>query len=140
MKHREALRRAIAIMQKIVAIKEGRVLMLENEAEFTSKMCMELAVPLLWNSVTTKHDAYKAEREVRLIIVGHLPRFTSIETRIRKGELVPFLRNHISTHRKADIVKVVVGPAAEDGVKNLLRAQGIDPTRRVERSKIPYRG
>jgi hypothetical protein len=143
MKQRETLRRAIAVMQKIISTKEGRVLMLKNEAELRVKICMELAVPILWNSVTTKHDAYKAEREVRRIIIGHLPRFISIETRIRKGELVPFLRSHISTHDKGDIVKIVIGPAAEptaeDSVKNLLRTQGIDPVRRVVRSKIPYR-
>jgi hypothetical protein len=143
MKQREALRRTIAAMQKVVSTKDGRVLMLKNEVEFTSELCVQLAVPMLWNSVTTKHDAYKAEREVRLIITGHLPRFTSIETPIRKGEPVPFLRSPISTHNKGDIVKVVIGPAAgpaaEDGVKNLLRTQGIDPVRRVVRSKIPYR-
>ena len=117
--------------------------MLKNEAEFTSELYMKLAAALLWNSVTTKHDAYKAEQEVRLIIIGYLPRFTSIETRIRKGEPVPFLRSHISTHNKGDIVKIIIGPAAgpaaEDGVKSLLRTQGIDPVCRVARSKIPYR-
>jgi hypothetical protein len=143
-KQREALWHAISVLQKIISTKDGQMLMMKNENEFMSHMCMEIAVPLLWNSVTTKHGAYHAEKEVRLIITGHLPRFTSIESRIRKGELVPFVRRHISTHNSGDIVKIMIGPAAgptaEDGVKNLLRTQGIDPAGRVARSEIPYRG
>jgi hypothetical protein len=143
MKQREALQRAIAIMQKIVSTKNGRMLMAKNETEFNSKMCMEIAVPMLWNSVTTKHDAYAAEREVRLIILGDLARFTSIETRVRNGDLVPFVRSCMSTHKEGDIVRVMIGPAAEpiaeDAVDNLLKTKGIDPVGRVCRSKIPYR-
>jgi hypothetical protein len=98
----------------------------------------------MWNSVTTKHSAYANEKEVRQIILGHLPLFSKIETRTRKGELVPFVRSPMTTRKTANIAKVVIGPAAgptaEDGVNNLLRSQGIDPTNRVIRSKIPYRG
>src|SRR5690348_11686961 len=98
-------------------------------------MCTHLLVPLLWNSVTTKHSAYANEKEVRLIILGHLPLFTKIETRTRKGELVPFTRRPMATPSRGNITKVTIGPSAgsmaEDGVINLLRAQGIDPIDRV---------
>jgi hypothetical protein len=98
----------------------------------------------MWNSVTTKHSAYANEKEVRLIILGHLPLFTKIETRTRRGELVPFIRSPVATQKPGNITRIMIGPAAgptaEDGVNNLLRAHGIDPTDRVFRSAIPYRG
>jgi hypothetical protein len=59
---------------------------------FIAQLSTHLLVPLMWNSVTAKHSAYANEKEVRLIVLGHLSMFTKIETRIRRGELVPFIR------------------------------------------------
>lgn len=146
-KQRQAIETAFDIILRTIHNPVCRRIILQDNNQgdrFIGEMCVQLLVPLMWNSVTTKHSAYANEKEVRLIILGHLPLFSKIEIRTRKGELVPFIRSPMATQNKGNITRVVIGPAAgptaEDGVNNLLWAWGIDPTNRVFRSKIPYRG
>ena len=147
MKHREAIHTAFDIICRTVAnplcqqeISRDNLL----GDVFIDKMCTSLLVPLMWNSITTKHRAYKPEQEVRLIILGHVPLFTKIEIRTRGSKLVPFIKSPMATQTAGNITKVMVGPAAdstaEDEVRNLLIAKGINPTNLVFRSEIPYRG
>jgi cell division septation protein DedD len=107
-------------------------------------MVTHLLVPLIWNGITSKHSAYANEKEVRRIILGHLPQFSKIETRMRRAELIPFIRSSMATQAKGNITRIMVGPAAEpaaeEDARELLRSVGIDPTNLVVRSKIPYRG
>jgi hypothetical protein len=146
-KQRQAIGTAIDIIMRVMQNPVCQQVILRDNSQgdrFIGEMCTHLLVPLMWNSVTTKHSAYANEKEVRLIILGHLPLFTKIETRTRKGELVPFVRSPMPTQTRGNITRVMIGPAAgpmaEDGVNNFLRSAGIDPTNRVFRSRIPYRG
>jgi len=146
-KQRQAIGMAFDIIVRTLGDPICQKVILQDNSQgdrFISEMCTHLLVPLLWNSVTTKHSAYANEKEVRLIVLGHLPMFTKIETRTRRDQLVPFIRSPMATQTKGNITRVVIGPAAgstaEDSVNDLLRTSGIDPTNRVFRSKIPYRG
>jgi hypothetical protein len=64
-----------------------------------------------------------------------------ISTRVRKGEMVPYIKRDMPLHRSGSIVEIVIGPAApigaEDGVRALLEKYGIEAP--VRRSTIPYR-
>jgi len=101
-----------------------------------------IAAPLIWNCLTCKHPAYASEREVRLIILGMKVKFKGrISTRVRKGEMVPYIKRDMPLHRSGSIVEIVIGPAApigaEDGVRALLEKYGIEAP--IRRSTIPYR-
>ena len=43
-----------------------------QKAKFLFELSYQLAVPIFWNSLTTKHSAYENEREYRLILLGAL--------------------------------------------------------------------
>jgi hypothetical protein len=113
--------------------------------EFFKELSIQLSVPLLWNSLTVKHPAYANEAEVRLILLGSktaLEPFT--ETRVRSGELVPFIKIHMPIRANDGITEIVIGPAADqlkatDALWNFLKPLKIDPANRVRSSTIPYR-
>jgi hypothetical protein len=103
-----------------------------------------IASQLIFNSLTIKHEAYKHEQEVRLIIVGeHKYLMPYIATRSRRGDIVPFIKSDMTIHEKGSIDEIVVGPAAapcaEDGVCALLRPFNNAADSIVRRSTIPYR-
>lgn len=111
---------------------------------FLQEMRVRLAVPLLWNSLTTKHPAYKHEQETRLIMVNDISKLSSvIRTRTRGSQIVSYVPIRFPIRAPNILRHVMIGPAAigdpESGVENLLRSKGIDPTDRVTRSGIPYR-
>jgi hypothetical protein len=64
-----------------------------------------------------------------------------VPVRIRKGEVVPYIKRPMGLHKPGNIVEVVIGPAApkeaEDGVRTLLDKYKIKA--RISRSKIPYK-
>lgn len=101
-----------------------------------------LADPLIWNCLTTKHPAFKHEQEIRLVIMGArealLPR---VRTRLRGGEVVPYISQAMPVTEPHSIGEVLVGPAApagaEQSVRLLLDTLGISAP--VARSEIPYR-
>lgn len=103
-----------------------------------------MALPLIWNCLTSKHPAYEHEREVRLVIMGTPERLSPhVTIRLRGSEIVPYIPHPMPIREPNSIVEVVVGPAApidaERGVRTLLRSVGIVPDIRVSRSTIPYR-
>ncbi len=103
-----------------------------------------MASQLVWNCLTSKHEAYNREQEVRLVILGTLETLQPhIDTRTRKGEVVPFIRSAMPLQKKGGIVEVVVGPSAppnaEDSVRTFLRSFDVDDHIPVRRSTIPYR-
>jgi hypothetical protein len=119
-------------------LNNGKILrqFLDNLARYV------IASPLIWNCLVCKHPAYKAEKEVRLIILGLAKRFKGqVPVRVRKGEVVPYIPRRLPLHTSGNIVEVVVGPAAplgtEEGVRTLLEKFKINAP--ICRSTIPYR-
>lgn len=103
-----------------------------------------IAMPLIWNCLTTKHPAYAHEREVRLVIMG-MPAVLSphVTTRLRGSEIVPYIAQPMPIRERSNIAEIVVGPAApqdaERSLRTLLKSLGVDPKLQVSRSDIPYR-
>lgn len=111
---------------------------------FLAELRLALSVPILWNSLTTKHPAYRNEQETRLILLNDIRRLeTVIKTRTRGSQIVSYVPISFPADRKNIIRKVMIGPAAigdaESGVENLLRAKGLYDKGRVSKSRIPYR-
>jgi hypothetical protein len=112
---------------------------------FMEELARELiASPIIWRSLTTKHPAYEHEREVRLVIMGTPARLSPyVTTRLRGGEIVPFIPQPMAVRERDNIVEIVVGPAApvdtERTLRTFLNSLGIDPDIHISRSDIPYR-
>lgn len=107
-------------------------------------MSVNMSVPILWNALTTKHVAYEAERETRLIMVNSIHRLAPfIETHVRNGEVVPFVALSLPMRRRGSLTNLIVGPASSsdsvNGARQFLRSVGLDTSVRLERSSIPYR-
>jgi Protein of unknown function (DUF2971) len=103
-----------------------------------------IADEMIFVYLTSKHEAYEHEREVRLMMLGlHTKLKPYIETRVKNGELVAFVRHAMPIKEPGSIVEVVVGPSAgadaEHAVRSLLNSAGIQPTVPIRRSDIPYR-
>src|SRR5262249_23712651 len=99
---------------------------------------------MIFVCLTSKHEAYEHEREVRLMMLGlHNKLESYIETRVKNGDLVVFVRHAMRIKKPGSIVEVVVGPSAgadaEHAVRRLLNSAGIQSTVPVRRSNIPYR-
>jgi len=113
--------------------------------EFMQELSREmLAYPLIWYALTSKHPAYKHEKEVRLIMLGlRQAQMPFIETRLRGSEIVPYISYAMPMRGARDLVEIVVGPAASgeavSSVDTLLDSLGIDPSVRARPSDIPYR-
>jgi hypothetical protein len=98
---------------------------------------------LVWCALTTKHPAYAREEEVRLIIMGTVPRLLAVtQTRTRAGEIVPYIAHPWAIQQPDDLAEIVIGPAAppdtERSLRTLLATRGLQGVK-VERSDIPYR-
>jgi hypothetical protein len=140
---REAIERAIAIVRR--EVKDGAI-QSESEARgFLKGMSVELAVPILWNSITTKHAAYQNETETRLLIINELAKLAPhIETRARGSNLIPFIRSPMPIRAAGSITEIVIGPSAsapeaKDALKSLLLSQGLPQEIPLRLSDIPYR-
>jgi len=100
-----------------------------------------IASELLLNSMMIKHDAYKNEQEVRLVMIGERKTLAPhISTRTRRGDIVPFIKSEFPIRTGGSIAEIVVGPsaavAAEESVRALLQSISEIP---IHRSNIPYR-
>jgi len=138
-RHYSFIKKAADILEYTVM---GREDLMQDEA-VTHYVKHVMAFGTLFVCATSKHEAYDNEREVRLLKLGVRTRF-NIETRVRNGELVAFVRHRIPL-RSGSIVEIVVGPSAgldaEHAVRSLLNSAHIDPTSvPICRSDIPYRG
>jgi hypothetical protein len=97
------------------------------------------------NCLTSKHNAYKSEKEVRLIIAGTGDKLKSrIKTRLRGSEIVPYIAHDLAVCSPQTIFEVVTGPAAgtdaERTVRTMLSSLKVeDHEILVEPSEIPYR-
>jgi hypothetical protein len=138
-----AIQQAIAIItrHKCVAIcREDR----DAGKSFIREIAnLLLADHLIWHSLTVKHEAYKHEEEVRLIILGQKKDLAPyITTRTRGSDLVPFIKSAMAVRVPGNIVEIVIGPAArataEDGLKTMLSSLGVSPDGLLCSSKIPY--
>lgn len=103
-----------------------------------------IASSWIWNSLTSKHDAYEAEREVRLIMFGSQGSLSQyIKTRIRGNEIIPYVPHRMPLKQQGAITEIVIGPAAhkdsERTVKQMLSEIGVQHEVAVNRSPIPYR-
>lgn len=111
---------------------------------FFYEVAVNLSSPILWHAVTSKHEAFQNEREMRLIIFGDRKKLKPyIEIRVRGGEFVPFIRSKMLVQAKDAISEVVLGPSTpemiEDGLTMMLEGFGIKTNGKIERSAIPYR-
>jgi hypothetical protein len=103
-----------------------------------------IADAMIFVCLTSKHEAYQHENEVRLMMLGlHTKLKPYIETRVRNGELIVFVRHKMRIKKPGSIVEVVVGPTAgidaEHAVRSVLDSAGIDPSVPIRRSDVPYR-
>lgn len=141
-KQRDAIDRAVRIVS--TAATQNLLNVTEVRNRFLSELRIRLAVPLLWNSVTSKHPAYKHEKETRLILLNDTGNLASVvRTRTRGSQIVSYVPINFPIKRQDVLRHVLIGPAAigaaETGVENLLRANELDPKGLVSRSEVPYR-
>jgi len=102
-----------------------------------------IASPLIWNALTYKHNGYKHEEEVRLVILGAKSKFRGkILKRLRNGKPVPYIAYDLALQEHGMIAEIVIGPAApkstEAAIKRQLVSVGIKYYVPVRRSRIPY--
>ncbi len=100
--------------------------------------------PLILNFLTSKHNAYEQEAEVRMCMLGQPSDFfPHIKTRTRRSEIVPYVPHEMPLLQEGSITEIVLGsasnPNAEQGVKALLNSLRIEHDIPIRRSKIPYR-
>ena len=140
---RELIDRAISIVTrpKNVAAYDGNNRL---AFEFFSEVAIHISSPLLWHAITSKHEAYQNEDEMRLIILGGRENLRPyVEVRVRGGEFVPFIRSEMLVQEKGAITELVIGPSAaettEDGLRVMLELYGIEHESLITHSSIPYR-
>jgi hypothetical protein len=113
--------------------------------QFIQKFCQSiLAGALIWNCLTSKHNAYEREEEVRFITLGHRDKLKpKIITRLRGSEIVPYIAQPLAVREPQMIFEIVTGPAAGADavrtVRTMLDSFEIDPELHIEPSDIPYR-
>ena len=100
-----------------------------------------IAEQLIWHALTSKHDAYKDEREVRMLMMGSGTMLkTATKTRMRGStEFVPYIALPWPVREPDNIVEIVAGPAATAQVATKLLATSGLPDVAVNPSGIPYR-
>jgi len=89
-----------------------------------------------------KDDAFKQEREWRLVVSPQPVDPPQVKTRVKSSALTPYIEIPFD---KSCVVEVVIGPGgdfhAERAVRMLLRENGYDPdVVRITQSRVPYRG
>lgn len=138
----EAIGRAVSLVVEAEAA-HGELLSDEDTvAAFHFALFRELSVLLIFISVTSKHECYQHEEEVRLLHIGpHASRHPSMSVRIRGHHLVPYVP--VPLEVKDPFIEVIIGPAldeaaARDGLQHLLRLHGCGELP-IRASTIPYR-
>jgi Protein of unknown function (DUF2971) len=144
-RHALAIDEAIAIFLEAVY---ANVEVVKDETirdHFIQQFCRDIiSAPLIWNCLTSKHPAYKREKEVRLLMLNQRRNLMPyIKTRLRGSEIVPYIPHPRPIREPHIIVEIVVGPAAgpdaERTVRTMLDSFGIDPETPINPSDIPYR-
>ena len=84
-RHALAINEASAIFLEALNANADRVRDDENiRDDFIQEFCRNIiSAPLIWNCLTSKHPAYKHEKEVRLVILG------------RRNTLVPYIKTRL---------------------------------------------
>jgi hypothetical protein len=144
-RHYEIIKKAADIFEHTVN-KHEDLMQDEIALAFTDNYVKHvMAGATIFVSLTSKHEAYQHEREVRLMMLGVRSKFEPyIETRVRNDELVAFVRHPMPLIKEpGSIVEIVTGPCvgvdAEHAVRSLLNSAGIDPSVPIRPSGIPYR-
>jgi hypothetical protein len=144
-RHSEIIKKAAGIFEDTV---NRHTQLLQDNAValvFTDNYIREVMVQLIFVCVTSKHEAYEHEREVRLMMLGLRTKFEPfIETRVRNDELIAFVRHPMPLIKEpGSIFEIVMGPCvgidAEDAVRSLLKSAGIVHSVPINPSRIPYR-
>ncbi len=145
-RHYQVIKKAVDIFAGVAA-KHSALLQDKNLASrFISNYIREvLAGALIFVCLTSKHEAYEHEREVRLMMLGLRSKFEPfIETRVRNDELLAFVRHPMPSIKEPEsIVEIVMGPSVgldgEHAVRSLLGSAKCPPGVPIHRSSIPYR-
>jgi len=143
--HMPGITKAIEIVGETV-VRAGDLMQDINVGmPFLDEMAKALiASQMIFTSLTTKHEGYRHEQEVRLIILGQDKNLKPhVSTRARGSEIVPFVKSDMPIQSKDSIAEIVIGPAAADTadefVSNLLKPFHPDPQSVIRHSVIPYR-
>jgi hypothetical protein len=145
-RQRDVITRASDCIEGAIADPNCRHLLENDRTQFRryfATMASELTSAVLWNSLTCKHAAYEGEEEVRLITSHAIqnPALT-IETRIRNGMLVPYVRMSLPIREKGNIAQITVGPAVVEASADAARLWGKGfnlSSELFKPSGIPYR-
>ncbi|MGZ9720292.1 DUF2971 domain-containing protein [Rhizobium miluonense] len=112
---------------------------------FYREISLELAATAwIWNSLTSKHDAYQAEHEVRLVMLGTPDALNPyIKARTRGTETIPYVPYRMPLKEDGSLMEIVIGPTADNDaerrIKEMLRHLKVEGDVRIIRSTIPYR-
>lgn len=148
------IHRARKIIEPLIKIIDGAIL--KYPQHFKNKIILHEFVAVLaklslpqffWHALTTKHPAYEHEKEIRLIIIGmhtKLQEAKAIKTRLRGGEIVPYLESDDLFRKLSSPMEIIVGPTAvadaERTVRTFLEISGYEADKvKIDRSDIPYR-
>jgi hypothetical protein len=135
----EPIKRAVSI-----AVRDAGAATSDAELnEFIYRMAVALSPSLLIHAITTKHPAYEAERETRLVLMNqHTNLGRHVKTRTRGPHLIPFVQSPLPVCKPGNLTCIIVGPAADDraveAVRALMRSHNL-PIKLVGKSLIPYR-
>lgn len=142
----ERHRTAIDVTFDLLEIARQRGLITTDAAglAFTIAMATHMAVPLIWNSITTKSRDWEHEHELRMLAVNELTRpHLPIHHREYGGRTRSYVIIPMPLREEGMITEIVVGADAHVGaeaeVEGLLRAHStgaIPPIRRAPRSAI----
>jgi hypothetical protein len=140
-RYRTAIEAAAALVQDCRPLLKDQRIGIPFMRELADQL---IAGQLIGISLGVKHEAYRHEQEVRLVILGtqHAQR-NDVKTRVRGAEIVPYMESPLLLRDKEGITDISIGPAApsstEAAVRSLLRSFGVDPSGRIRESGIPYR-
>ena len=145
-RHSQIIKKAVDIFSDVAA-KHSALFQDENLASrvISNYIGEVFAGALIFVCLTSKHEAYEHEREVRLMMLGLRNKFEPfIETRVRNDELVAFVRHPMPSIKEPEsIVEIVMGPFvgldAEHAVRSLLSSAKCPRSVPINRSSIPYR-
>jgi hypothetical protein len=145
-RHSQVIKKAVDIFSDVVAKHSALLQDKDLTSRFISNYIGEVFTgALLFVCLTSKHEAYEHEREVRLMMLGLRNKFEPfIETRVRNDELVAFVRHPMPSIKEPEsIVEIVMGPFvgldAEHAVRSLLSSAKCPRSVPINRSSIPYR-
>jgi len=116
----------------------------EQTLKFIGNLAAELGIRFLWDCITSKHQAYEHEQEIRLMVIGGRDGMQdAVKFRTRGPEIVPYVSLPIKLKDRDLIHQVRIGPAAAEtaqhGVYRLLYNKHLLRPDVIERSTVPYR-